>query len=1032
MGELTMTTMSLGAGVSRRLGWILPLILISSMVYAQAAKALITGSVADSSGAALEGASIQILPLTATATTNSTGEFSLPEVAAGHYTLKVSFVGFTTYSKEIDVTAGQTLNLPITLAVASQSQEILVTADRVHGEADAINTTRTADNIIQTLPSQVIMSLPNANVADALGRLPSIVLFRIEGEGVYIQVRGTEPRLTNITVDGITIPAPEPDVRQVRLDVIPSDLVESVQINKTLSANMDADGIGGSVNLITKTAAEHPTLNLFTDGGYTPIMNGRYAGDTGGTYGQRFGKSKKFGLLVNGSFDYNGRGIDNIQPGLDPLSTLAQPFYDNDTIRQYRYYRYRTGFDATADYKMNDNTNFSMTGIYTDLKDWGDKWYYDPVSKGLSCSSSAVDACAVGGGGTISAPSPTAASSSPKFYTSSKRPDASVGSLILSGRHFDNNSWITATLSASRSYEVDSAGNPKADFSWIGPTVYCNYNPASQFDKYRPTFETCDQAGSVLQTAADWIFKDITISKGLVAELDLTGALSYAHTYTAGGHFGTYEVGFKFSNNHKSQDSTENVYDGWSTKSTSTVDTMAQLQSGFENTDYYNGSYFGGKFGPVSDFNKVAAYTLASLASYLDPYKTALDNSPNIFHYVEQIPAWYAMNTIELGRFHLQTGLRFEDTRMSNYGSYLNIDPNPTTPGTTQGTPIGPCTTSSQQNCYTVSSSTNTPSYLDVLPSLQLRYRLDNDSDVRLVVARGVARPDPYQLVPYITEDDSSNPPSLAVGNPTIRPEHANNYDLLYEKYLQPLGMIQGGFFFKQLTAPQQELMTTVGVNFASLPAGAISLPAAEQTEIEQLQAIGYVDQGAYPTITVFVNGQNAYLYGFELSFQQHLNYLPSVLGGLGISANYAYTNSQEKGLPLRTDSPRLLDQAANDWNISPTYDTKRFSLRMGMSFNGANLETYNWIANSIVPGADLSGLGPTGPSGDTWTLPHLQVDAQATYRAWRGLSVMANGLNLNNEVFGYYTGSTQFVNQREYYKPTYTIGLHYTFNGER
>jgi TonB-dependent receptor len=992
------------------------------MAHAQATKALITGYVADSSGAALEGATIQLLPLTVIGTTNSVGEFSLPEVPAGHYTLKVSFVGFKSYTQEIDVTAGQTRTLPITLSVASQNQEVLVTADRAHGEADAINLTRTADNIIQSLPSEVIMSLPNANVADALGRLPSIVLYRIEGEGVYIQVRGTEPRLTNITVDGITIPAPEPDVRQVRLDVIPSDLVESVQINKTLSANMDADGIGGSVNLITKTAGEHPTLNLFTDGGYTPIMNGRYAGETGGTYGQRFGKSKKFGLLVNGSYDYNGRGIDNIQPALDPYSTFATPFYDDDTIRQYRYYRDRTGFDATADYKMNDNTSFSATGIYTDLKDWGDKWYYEPVSNPLPST-----------GGT-----PATKLQAPKFYTSSKRPDASIGSLILNGRHFDNNSWITATLSASRSYEVDSAGNPKADFSWNATKLNCNYVPANQTDVYRPTFGACDQAGSPLENAADWSFKDITISTGLVAELDLTAALSYAHTYTAAGHFGTFEAGFKFSNNHKSQDSTETVYDG--SVNALPNETMSQLQSGFENTDYYNGSYFGGKFGPVSDFNKVQSWVLSPTSSgglgglggpFVDVYKTALDTSPNLFHYVEQIPAGYAMNTIELGRFHLQTGLRFEDTRMSNYGSYLNIDPNPTT-GKTQGTPTGPCTTTTQQNCYTVSSVTNNPSYLDVLPSLQLRYRLDSNSDVRFVVARGVARPDPYQLVPYITEDDSSNPPSLQVGNPTIRPEHANNYDLLYEKYLQPLGMIQGGFFFKQLTAPQDELQTTVGVNFASLPAGAISLPAAELTEIEQLQALGYADQGAYPTITVFVNGENAYLYGFELSFQQHLSYLPSVLGGLGISANYAYSNSQEKGLPLRTDSPRLIDQAANDWNVSPTYDTKRFSLRMGVSFNGANLNSYNWISNSIVPGADLSGLGPTGPSGDVWTLPHLQTDAQATYRAWRGLSVMANGLNLNNEVFGYYTGSTQFVNQREYYKPTYTIGLHYTFNGER
>jgi hypothetical protein len=78
---------------------------------------------------------------------------------------------------------------------------------------------------------RVIRSLPNANVADAIGRLPSVTRYRIEGEGVYIQVRGTEPRLTNVTVDGVTLPSPEPTVRQVRLDVIPSDLVEAVELN---------------------------------------------------------------------------------------------------------------------------------------------------------------------------------------------------------------------------------------------------------------------------------------------------------------------------------------------------------------------------------------------------------------------------------------------------------------------------------------------------------------------------------------------------------------------------------------------------------------------------------------------------------------------------------------------------------------------------------------------------------------------------------------------------------------------------------
>jgi TonB-dependent receptor len=505
--------------------------------------------------------------------------------------------------------------------------------------------------------------------------------------------------------------------------------------------------------------------------------------------------------------------------------------------------------------------------------------------------------------------------------------------------------------------------------------------------------------------------------------------LSYAHNYTIDGRFGTLEAGFKFSNAHKSQDSTETVYDGWATTGSGISSyTMTALQSGFENTDYYNGTYFGGHFGPVSDFNKTQNLVLTNPTFFTtDPYKTALDNTPNIFHYVEQIPAFYVMNTVDFGKLHVQTGLRFEQTNMNTFGYNLTLDPND--PGGTPAgtTPSAACTTTGQLNCWTINGIANNPSYLDVLPSIQLRYGLTPDSNLRAVYSRGVARPDPYQLVPYVTEDDSASPATVGIGNPSLRPEHANNYDLLYETYLHPLGMIQGGFFVKQLTAPQLEFVIPGNINLSQLPAG--TLPPSLLSTVQQFSSGG----DSFST-TEYINGENAYLYGFEVSFQQHLNYLPSVLGGLGITANYSYTGSQLKGFPLRTDHPRLIDQAINTWNFSPTYDTKRFSLRMGIADNGASLFSYNWIAPSLAPGAgaDPSGLGPAGPSGDIWTLAHLQVDAQASYRTWRGLSVIVSGLNLNNEVFGYYQGSTQFVNQREYYKPTYTVGLHYNFGEEK
>ncbi len=974
-----------------------------------AAKGVIAGIVEDSTGGIIKGARLELEPLGIIVFSSEDGTFAFPEVPDGKYKVKLSAIGFATQETPTEIASGQSPSLTLKVVVESKIEQVLVTAERPHGEMEAIDETRAADNIQQILPAEVIVSLPNANVADAIGRLPSVALYRDEGEGEYIEVRGTEPRLTNITIDGITVPSPEPLVRQVRLDIIPSDMVEHVDINKTLSANMDAEGIGSSVELTVKEAQEKPTINVFTNGGYTNILNGRENASSGGTFGKRFLKGKRLGLLGNAAFDFNGRGIDNYQPQIDPLSSFAQPFYDNNTYREYRYYRYRFGYSGSADYKFNDVSSIFFRGFYSQLKDWGDKWYYEPVSTALTTA------------GVY--PSTTANSPSPKFYTSSKRPDASIGTLMVGGREIHPNYWLIWEGAASRSFEQDSAGNPKADFAWIGPSVQCNYAPQSA--TLFPQFGACTGANSPLENANDFVFKDITYPdpKGLSTQLNLTGELSFAHNYTTHGHFGNLEAGYKISNAHKLQDATEAVYDGWGTKATTpgvSAYSMAALQGYFHNTDYFKGDFMGGKFGPVSDFDKTTAFLFANLSGDLDGYKTALDNWPNLFGIIERVSAGYVMNTIDLSRLHIQAGVRFEQTTMRTHGYNVNLF--------AAGSPQ--CGGPTNTGCGVPSVVTNNPSYLDVMPDINMRYKITDDQGLRIVYGRGIARPDPYQLIPYITFDDSANPPSFTVGDPNLKAELANNYDALYEHYLKPIGMLQAGVFYKQLTAPQLLFTIPQFTNLTALPAG--SIPPSVLANIEQVEASsGVTNYDA--SVTQYISGTNSELYGAEFSYQQHLTFLPSVLAGLGITANYGYQQSRIKSIPLRNDHPRLIDQANNTWNLSPTYDTKRFSARAGLTYNGSSVFSYNWISPVSAPGsgADPGGLGPKGANGDIWTLPHYQLDAQASYRFFHGLSFQASVLNLNNEVFGYYQGSPQFVNQREFYKPSYDVGVRYVLGHE-
>ena len=337
----------------------------------QSGKGVISGVAKDSAGAVLHGAKVELQPQLRPVTTNGQGEFTITDVAPATYSVTISYVGFAPYTTSLTVVAGQTAQVDAVLKVAAGNDNVIVTADRPFGEAEAINRTLAAENILQVLPSDVIVSLPNANIADALGRMASVTIERDEGEGKYVQIRGTEPRLSNTMVDGVTIPSPESGVRQIKLDTIASDLVDSVEINtKTLQANIDADGIGGSVNLVTKTAGEVPTATLYGVGGYTHIIGGREVDQMGeSTVGRRFMANKKLGVLLGGTYDYNGRGINDIEPV--PTAGDASPHYDSMDFRDYIYNRSRWGATASADYKLREGSDISLRGLYSNFRNWG-------------------------------------------------------------------------------------------------------------------------------------------------------------------------------------------------------------------------------------------------------------------------------------------------------------------------------------------------------------------------------------------------------------------------------------------------------------------------------------------------------------------------------------------------------------------------------------------------------------------------------------------------------------------------------------
>ena len=977
---------------------------LSCTVYGQSQKGTLSGHVADASQAVIQNARVVVDPGNLTTTSDSLGDFIVAGLAPGSYTVSVSSVGFKSFSQTVAVAAGQTVPVNAVLQVAPGGEQIVVSAGNGQNMLQAINEEITSPNIVNVMPETQILSLPNANVADAIGRMPGVTVQRDEGEAVYVQVRGLDPRLTNTTIDGVTIPSPESNVRQVILATIPADMVQSIELNKTLSANQDADGIGGSVNMVTKMAGEAPTFNAISTLGMSPIENDRYMGLAGFTVGKRFGASKRWGAILGASYDYNGRGYNDIEPTPDLNAnniTSAVPYYDSIDLREYRHQRLRWGGTMGVDYKLNDHSTLAAHLLLSDFKDWGDKWTYTIQTD-----------------------------AKPKFKYSIRRPDFMIGSLSLGGNHTYGNKWFTWGSSVSRSRELDAGGNPGGAFDPSselknGPSGNCDYIGGLNGDPYRPqwspecmTPNTASPADN-LYSLSNYTLDNINTTTGQATQLNLQEWGAMGFNYHLGQHSATLEFGGEFRNAHKGQDAETPTYDycpnpkadpGYPTSDPCSAPTYPSpvsseiFASGFKDPHYYDGTYH---MGETTDHYKVDKFLAANPSLLpLDVPATRGGSDPANYDLIERVSAGYIMNTINFDRLRLQTGLRIEATHEYGLGYLVNPAAGPNGDGM-----------DNNGNWIGTTPVTNAQDYIDPLPSVQARWEFTSATAIRAVYARGISRPNQYDLVPYAASAVGPGNIVATIGNPKELPTHANNYDLLLEQQLKPFGLIQAGFFYKQLTNPivaANEPCTVSCVAFANIAGVATNVALETQN----------------------INGSNASVWGLEFGLQQKFTNLPGAFRGLGLMANYSYNDSHINGLPGRDDSPSLMGTARHAFNIEPGYEFGRYEVHTGMSYNDSNIDAYQYFStDSNQPGVcgntnpnptpDAPLNGPiNGPCGDNYFYPHFQVDAQMGARLWRGLRLEIEGLNLNNEVFGFYNGSEQYMTQREYYKPTYSASL--------
>ncbi len=355
------------------------------------------------------------------------GTYQFKNVGAGKYTITVSYTGYLTASKDVQLAnATESKTIDINLQSTSVNlSSVTVSSNSKESDNGVRRLEKVADPIINVLSAKNIQLLPDITVANALQRVSGVTIEKSgSGEARYPIIRGMEKRYINTLVNGIKIPSPDNKNRFIPLDLFPSELLERLEVGKSLTPSLEGDAIGGTINLVMKDAPDHLIVQGNVAGGFNtsfpdqtyskfdnstmlhsspaqrfgagyvanlndlPVAHLNYTNISnpvnstfGLTVGNRFGKDNKFGFIISGSYQNIYRGttsnffLPNSQPGLNNI-----PLFSDLQLRKYSVQSERKGINAKLDYRLNKNNKISLFNTYVHLDDYQTRFIWDTVA----------------------------------------------------------------------------------------------------------------------------------------------------------------------------------------------------------------------------------------------------------------------------------------------------------------------------------------------------------------------------------------------------------------------------------------------------------------------------------------------------------------------------------------------------------------------------------------------------------------------------------------------------------------------------
>jgi TonB-dependent receptor len=763
--------------------------------------------------------------------------------------------------------------------------------------AAAVEEKRLAPNIIDVQPLSEIIKLPDLNTAEALQRIPGVSLETDSGEGRFIVIRGMDSDLNGTTYAGVRLPASNPSSpfgggRAVAFDTFPTGIVGGIEVSKTLRPDMDAEGLGGSINLVPRTGEEHggrPYLEADLGGGYEPLREtaiyqagfsaGRSFSGGDGLFGL-FSGADAFSAVITGVFHQDQRGIDDLEEAYSDNQGSGVPdkVLSDLQFRWYEYERQRYGAAGNFTARATDSTSLYLRLLWSGYLESGHKHYL--VLNGLDsgngqCSTPAGQACFQDPGN----PNGYVASGATLEQDTTDSVERIQNSLAALG---GSSLFSRFRLDYRASYAL---GTDR--FSVSPGSTWTNVDPATgnlipvpiAYDNNSnpnyPTYHTTN--GVDPANPSLYYLSNVNLGPSYARDGEWAGTLD-ATIPTANGS-GEWKFGLSGRWRHKTYNSTAPM---WTPNG---FIALPPYTYGAPQI-YYNHMY---DIGPWINLGQVANLYGSPLGTISDD--PAADASTNTDDN-EDVYAAYGQYSARWGKWGLLAGVRVESTHATYRGNLYNNDNDTNTPAT-------------ESNSYT-----------NAFPTLQGRYYFSDQLVARLTYATGIARPGFEQITPGASISVVNQ--TVTVGNPALKPTIGQNLDAQFEYYPGDGQIAALGLFAKWFS------------NYILL-----------SQQIVPSYPFPGLESGPSVTVQSYSNGP-AHAYGAEAQYQRQLLFLRPPWNGFGFSGNVTVVNSRAE---IHPGIYGLLPSTSQlTWNAALFYESGPVEVRLAADYVGQNLFAFGTV----------------------------------------------------------------------------------------